>query len=199
MGMIQRIALFCALIGFIDCRSMRAQEVREVDGVKYIAHTVLKGQTLFAISKHYAVPIDAITTVNPAATQGLSLGQVLLIPVKAQVKKELKTAPALVNGELAHTVVKKETLYGIAKKYGVDQNDLVTRNHALADGVKEGMIVVLFANTVTRQEERFVGLIPYRECKHSPQMPEAIFAVFIVKVNYGLGVGFCIEFMATFL
>ncbi len=147
--MIARFVILLSLISCVGCRTMRAQNMREVDGVKYIEHTVQKGQTLFAISAHYAVPIDAITTANPAATQGISIGQVLLIPVKAQVKKDLKTAPGLLNGELSHIVKKNETLFGIAKKYGVDQNDLVTRNPTLADGVKEGMIVVIPVNKVT--------------------------------------------------
>ena len=110
-----RTILIVFVLFLTGCRSMvGAQEIREVDGQKYIAHTVLKGQTLYAISRHYAVQVEAITQANPAAAQGLSLGQVLLIPVKAQVKKELKVAPAFVEGDLAHTVAKKETLFGIA-------------------------------------------------------------------------------------
>lgn len=116
------------------------QEVRVVDGRKYTVHTVQQGQTLYGISRHYAVPIDAITKANPAATQGLSLGQVLLIPQDAVQKKELKTAPQLGgSGELVHTVAKKETLFGIARKYGVEQTALLARNPDAANGLKEGM------------------------------------------------------------
>lgn len=125
------------------CATASAQEIRMVGGEKHIAHTVLKGQTLYALSKHYAVPIDAILAANPAAAQGLSLGQVLLLPVKAQQKKELKTAPALMESELGHTVRKKETLFGIARQYGVDQSDLVARNPAIGASLKEGMVIVI--------------------------------------------------------
>lgn len=145
-----RAFLIVCLLLLSACRGLvSAQDIREVDGQKYIAHTVLKGQTLYAISRHYAVPVEAITQANPAATQGLSLGQVLLIPVKAQVKKDLKTAPAFVEGELAHTVGKKETLFGIAHKYGVDEHDLETRNPELAYGLKAGMILVIPVGKVT--------------------------------------------------
>ncbi|MBS1582783.1 MAG: LysM peptidoglycan-binding domain-containing protein [Bacteroidetes bacterium] len=135
--------LVIAGLALLAAASVRAQEVRTVEGRKYFAHTVAQGQTLFAISKHYAVPIDAITKANPGAEQGLSIGQVLLIPQSAQVKKELKTAPALRNGELVHTAAKKETLFGIAKRYGVDQQDLLLRNPDLGAGLKEGMAIVI--------------------------------------------------------
>lgn len=135
-------ALLLALL-LLAVQVVRAQDVRVVDGKKYIAHTVTQGQTLFAISKHYAVPIEAITTANPGAGQGLSIGQVLLIPQSAQVKKDLKTAPDLRNGELVHTAAKKETLFGIARKYGVEQTDLLQRNPELSAGLKEGMTVII--------------------------------------------------------
>jgi LysM repeat protein len=124
--------------------SALGQEVRVVDGRKYVVHTVQQGQTLYGISRHYAVPIDAITKANPAATQGLSLGQVLLIPQDAVQKKELKGAPQFGgSGELVHTVAKKETLFGIARKYGVEQTALLARNPDAANGLKEGMRLVI--------------------------------------------------------
>lgn len=141
MGMTPRFLLFLLVL----CVGLgaHAQVERTVDGKKYLLHTVQQGQTLYAISKHYAVPINAITAANPSAQQGLSLGQVLLIPKDAVVKKELRTAPALRNGELVHTVAKKETLFGISRKYGVDQNALEQRNPEIAAGVKEGMQLVI--------------------------------------------------------
>lgn len=124
----------CALAAF-------GQEVRTVDGEKYIVHTVEQGQTLFGISKHYAVPLDAITDANPGAVQGLSIGQVLLIPRNAQSRKELKTAPGMDDGALLHSVLKKETLYGIARKYGVNQDDLRRLNPDLVYGLRIGMVL----------------------------------------------------------
>lgn len=91
---------------------MVGQEVRTVDGDKYIVHTVEQGETLFGLSRHYAVPLDAIAASNPGTAEGLSIGQTIPIPVKAQSRRELKSAPELGDGELLHTVTKKETIYG---------------------------------------------------------------------------------------
>lgn len=130
-----------------------AQETRVLNGRKFTVHTVQAGQTLYAIGRHYAVPVEAIQRANPAAASGLSVGQVLLIPQDAVVKKEVKNAPALFAGELAHTVRKKETLYGIARMYGVDQVELVKRNPEIAVGMKEGMVVIVPVNKVSGVSE----------------------------------------------
>lgn len=140
MGMIRRL-LLPLLLSAICTVATFGQEIRVVDGDKFIVHTVEAGQTLFGISKHYAVGVDDITEANPGAERGLSIGQVLLIPKKAQSKKELRTAPALNDGELLHTVNKKETLYGIARKYGVEQEDLRRLNPDLTYGLQIGMVL----------------------------------------------------------
>lgn len=119
----------------------KAQEVQVIEGEKYILHTVEKGETLFGISRHYAVPLSALNEANPSAAEGLSIGQVVLVPVKAQSKRELKTAPELGGGELLHTVARKETIYGIAKKYGVTQEDLRRWNPDLQYGLTIGMVL----------------------------------------------------------
>jgi LysM repeat protein len=186
MGMMMMRSILIVLVLLLaGCRSIvGAQEIREVDGQKYIAHTVLKGQTLYAISRHYAVPVDAITQANPAATQGLSLGQVLLIPVKAQVKKELKVAPAFVEGELAHTVAKKETLFGIAHKYGVSEGDLHSRNPELANGLRIGMIVMIPVAKVTSVPASEVA--PPADDKSTPHLVQAGETIYSLSKRYDL-------------
>lgn len=121
-----------------------SQEMRTIDGKRYVVHAVQQGQTLFAISRAYAVPVDELLKANPDAKDGLRLGQELLIPQAAIVKKEARTAPDLLkDGELKHTVAKKETLFGIARKYGLDINDLLDRNPELTSGLREGMEVII--------------------------------------------------------
>lgn len=134
-----RIALLF-LTALLAARAM-AQEVRTIDGEKFIVHQVKQGETLFGLSRHYAVPLDVLTGANPAAAEGLSIGQVILVPVKAQSRRELKNAPELGEGGLLHTVARKETIYGIAKKYGVTQEDLRRWNPDLQYGLVVGMVL----------------------------------------------------------
>lgn len=121
-----------------------SQETRIIDGKKFTVHAVQQGQTLFAISRAFAVPVDELLKANPDAKDGLRIGQELLIPQAAVVKKEARNAPDLLkDGDLKHTVAKKETLFGIAKKYGLDINDLLERNPELTSGLRDGMDVII--------------------------------------------------------
>jgi LysM repeat protein len=121
-----------------------SQETRNVDGRKFTVHRVEAGQTLFAIARSYAVPVDVLLAANPGAQDGLSIGEEILVPQDAVVKKEVKSAPTLLrDGELQHIVAKKETLFGIAKNYGLDVNELLQRNPELNAGLREGMAVVI--------------------------------------------------------
>jgi LysM repeat protein len=119
------------------------QERITVSGVEYIVHKVEKGQTLFAISKVYALPVDDIYEANPSVKGGLNTGQRLLIPVASVNKRQERSAPALVDGELAHTARRKETLFSIAKQYQVDLADLIERNPQVAGGLKEGTVLII--------------------------------------------------------
>lgn len=141
--MINRVLafVFCTVL---IAAAVRAQETRNVDGTIYIIHKVQGGQTLYAISKSYAVPIDAIIASNPGVENGLTIDRELLLPKDAVIRKEAKKAPDLQdNGELLHTVAKKETLFGIAKNYGVDINALMTRNPQVNSGIRPGMDIVI--------------------------------------------------------
>lgn len=129
------------ILALCVCAAAYAQEIRKVDGEKYIVHTVEKGQTLFGISKHYAVPLKDVAKANPGAELGLSIGQVLLVPTRKQSRRELRAAPKLGEGELLHTVAKRETLYGISRQYGVTQEDLRRWNPDLAYGLRTGMVL----------------------------------------------------------
>jgi len=139
--MIARV-LFIFAFGLSSVLSW-SQEQRAVQGRKYMVHTIQAGQTLYAIGRSYAVPVDALLAANPTAAAGLTIGQELLVPMDAAVKKERKAAPVLrSDGELQHTVRKKETLFGIARSYGMDMNALLERNPE-AIALREGMTVVI--------------------------------------------------------
>lgn len=54
----------------------------------YIIHTVEPGETLYSISRQYAVPLDVILNVNPDAEDGLSIGENVYIPKNSVNEKE---------------------------------------------------------------------------------------------------------------
>ena len=60
-----------------------SSEKVNVKGTVYYLHKVLKGQTLYSISKAYGVSQDIITGANPALADGLKAGMLLYIPEAA--------------------------------------------------------------------------------------------------------------------
>ncbi len=136
-------ALLIAL-GLLFALAAQAQPERKVGDRVFLVHTVDQGQTLFAIARHYAVPVNELRAANPAAELGLSIGQEVLVPKDAIVKKEARKAPELLrDGELLHVVARKETLFGIAQRYRVEMNDLLERNPELNNGLQPGMSVII--------------------------------------------------------
>ena len=81
-------------------------------------HTVKPGETLYAISKMYGTDIDDIKAQNPEASRSLKAGTTLIIPTSG-------------NNCIYYTIQPKETLYSIAKRYGVDQNKIKDSNPGL--------------------------------------------------------------------
>lgn len=176
---------FCMLVG--ASVGLQAQGIRVIDGKEYYSHTVEAGQTLYAIGRSYAVPVDALMAANPEAREGLSIGQVLLIPKDAILKKEARTAPGLEEaGELSHTVARKETLYGISRLYGVDMNVLLERNPELNDGLREGMVVMIPVAKVQGQPE--VTVKPAKEEPHTEHVVQPGETLYSLSERYGVPV-----------
>lgn len=140
MGVKLRILLMLCWIGMVH--GVHGQGQRVLNGRKYTIHMVQAGQTLYAIARTHAVPLELLLAANPTAQDGLSIGEEVLIPLDAVVRKELKSAPQLRNGELVHTVRKKETLFGISRRYGVHIDRVLERNPA-AIALHEGMELVI--------------------------------------------------------
>lgn len=57
-----------------------ADKVAEMDTVKYLYHKVEAGQTVFAISRMYALKVEVIEALNPDAKAGLKTGQLIKLP-----------------------------------------------------------------------------------------------------------------------
>ena len=74
--------------------------------------TVARGDTLYAISRRYGVPVQGLVQANGLRPPyALAIGQRLSLPTTA-----------------VHTVQRGETTYGISRAYGVTLSDLITLN-----------------------------------------------------------------------
>lgn len=105
-NMLKRV--ICILVLVFSC---------SVFGQNYIKHTVAAGETITQIAQKYKVTPYDIYRLNPDSQNGIQLNAVLLIP--KSLASEVKPKSAVVSETKTHTVVAKETLYSISKKYNI--------------------------------------------------------------------------------
>ena len=95
---------------------------------QHTSYTVKEGDTLEGIAKVYRLSPNDIKSLNSALVEkGLQKGMILLLPGE-EVSYFNKKQPL---GFQIHEVGDKETLYGLAQKYGITQDDLRRYNMIL--------------------------------------------------------------------
>ena len=89
-----------------------------------VVHIIEKGETLYALSKKYNVPVSAILEKNNISDASkIKTGQKLIIP---QPNDE-KTG--------TYTVQKGDSLFGLAKKFGINFSELLRLNNLTQESV----------------------------------------------------------------
>lgn len=119
----------------------KSSDVKTINGKKYYIHKVEKGQSLYAIAKTYSMDVNSILAENDEAIDGLKHGQELKIPFESLLAKQ--TIAIDTNKYRYHKVVKGETVYGITKKYNVDEKKLIAYNPNISSGLKEGDTIIV--------------------------------------------------------
>ena len=109
-------------------------------GYSQSKHTVVKGETLYSISKKYNVKPDDIIKLNPDAKDGVKENTVLTLPsgVKAIVTKTTLN-------KYEYEVQQGETLYAISKKLGISVDEMIKNNPTSKEGVAAGQSLTYFA------------------------------------------------------
>jgi len=98
-----------------------------------LIHTVAKGETLYAIARRYEVPLDALMKANDIHDASrITVGLRLAIP------GPVAAVPSPPSAAASHVVKKGETLYGIAKAYGVTVDALIKENGLAGNAIREG-------------------------------------------------------------
>lgn len=99
-----------------------------------IIHVVAAGETMFSISKAYNVSVDDVKQWNSLTSNSLSVGQELTIKRKNTAATStpptaVESVPASSSRKGVHTVAQKETMFSIARQYGITVDQLKTWNN----------------------------------------------------------------------
>ena len=111
-----------------------------INGKSFIIHQVDKGETLFSISKKYAVAMAVVLENNPGADSGIDAGQEIKVPYSG--KPKVKTKDGVI-----HTVAEKQTLYSIARQYGVSVDQIRGWNNLGEKNIQIGMKLLIKNST----------------------------------------------------
>lgn len=119
--------------------------VKSVRGVDYFYHEVRKGESLYGISKHIGVPADDIVKYNPAASAGVSKGDILLFPCAdfaPAEDDELPTDEAITPDEVSSPAEAQAALpvIGVLMPFG-SQTAEPTRRNKLALDFYKGFLI----------------------------------------------------------
>ncbi len=141
--------------------------VHQANAQKFTSHNVRSGETLEQIAQKYQVSIADILVYNKEVKVGQDLrpNTILVIPVNAKEGSGV-VAPSSPQGQenadaqeepigfRSHKVRKKETLYGIAKRYNITENDIKRYNKELySSQLKKKMVLRIPKYRRVRPEE----------------------------------------------
>lgn len=115
-----------------------------IGGKPYYLHTVKKGQTLYSIARAYHCTVNEILQENNSLTDEIKVDQVIKVPVK-------ETTDEVVDKEkgVVHTVMQGQTLYSIARMYGISVENIKLANQLTSDTLRVSQQLVIPVNKKT--------------------------------------------------
>jgi len=107
----------------------------ETETIETEVYTVKKGDTLYGIAQKFNLSVDELKKLNGLTNNTLSIGQKLKI---SSFEKDTDTT---------YTVLKGDTLYGIANKFGVSVNNLKDINNLVSNTLSIGQVLKIPSGT----------------------------------------------------
>jgi LysM repeat protein len=177
-------------------------EIVTRNGQAFYIYNVQQGDGLFAISRTFSVSVAEILRHNPDANTGLQPGQKLLIPVvnaenaptaaptvAQTVQNAFLTPPPLAdqNATFRHTVLRGETLFGIAQMYNTTVAEITALNPGADTGISEGQILTIPQQRIVSENYHFHTILP-QETLFSVSRAYSLQPEDVIAANPGLSV-----------
>ena len=117
-------------------------------GTEYYYYEIGAGESIYDIAAKLGVTKDYIVKNNPDAADGITGGELLYFPVDGG---NATTSASL--SSQTHIVKEGETLYGLAKRYGVTVEELIAANPGSENGLKVGQRLTIPEGTALQQPQ----------------------------------------------
>lgn len=107
------------------------------DGDPYASYIVQPKETKYGVAQRYGITIAELEAMNPGMGKGLQMGTTINVPRKKPSSTEVidKTEFDF------YEVPQGDTMYSLLKRLEMNADALVDLNPALANGLKEGMVL----------------------------------------------------------
>ena len=137
---------------------VQSNETAPGDDRKLIEHTVAPKEFLGKIAEKYGTTVDEVKRANNLSNNNLRIGQILIIPATkntedSKVINISNAAPVeqvtSVNAAGTHTVLRNETIFTIAKQYGVTAYQLRKLNDLPDNAISIGQVLKVPGGIVT--------------------------------------------------
>ncbi len=104
-----------------------------VDGEYFYVHTVMPGETLYSLSRKYAVSQSELVRYNPSAAEAVRAGETIRIPAPEPepLPRNIRNRTTSNRRVEVHTVSAGETAWSLARYYAVSVDDLIESNPGL--------------------------------------------------------------------
>ena len=117
--------------------------VRMVNGHPYHYYEVSPKETVYSLCHKLDISKDELVKFNPSVSDGLRAGTMLFFPAEENVVLTPDNAAHHGIRMVSHTVAKGETIYGIARNYGITTDALIEQNPIVREGLKAGQTLHL--------------------------------------------------------
>jgi LysM repeat protein len=127
----------------------------------YFFHVVKQGESLYGIAKIFSVKVEDLVTINKLKSTAISPGyhlkipevKLVQLPEKKEPQKPQQTKPQQLS-YFEYTVKPKETLFSIAKRYGIGLETLKYINNLSSDYIRTGQIILIPKVVQDRQAQK---------------------------------------------
>ena len=120
-----------------------------VAGHEFYYYETGAGESIYDIAAKLGVTKDYIVNNNPNVADGIESGMILYFPIDEAVNKKPAAISQTPQSQI-HVVEQGQTLYGLAKRYGVSVDDLIAANPGSENGIKIGQRLNIPASSVAQ-------------------------------------------------
>lgn len=143
---------------------------KQGNGTHGCFHTIAPGETLYRLTKTYRVSADEICKANPGLTaENFKAGMVVRVPAATAETAPIARTTVPAHQGIAksdckemHKVGRRETIYGIARQYGITEDELKAANPEMKSPeykLKKGTFICIPYPAVQKPKE----IIPSNE------------------------------------